>query len=209
MRVWHYTVGQCLRSILDTLAITPATEGVPPGELPVVWLSAHPLWEPTANKGRKGPNGEIIRLSKEETAAYGEGLYRIEVSPEAAPYSWEDFRRLSGVSSRLAKSLARIARQCGSNYHDWRISFEPITAEKWLSVEIETHTDQWMALPMEVVKAWTRPLLEKGCPVCSSTRQSTGNDWRYMPDPRTEEPRLICAPCFALIQNRASERRTP
>ena len=85
MGLWHYTVGQRLRSILDTQEILLATKGIPQGEKPVVWLTTSPHWESTANKARQGPNGQPIIMSKGESAAYGEGLYRIEVLPEAAP----------------------------------------------------------------------------------------------------------------------------
>ena len=56
MGVWHYTVGQRLRSILDTQEISLATKGVPQGEKSVVWLTTSPQWESTANKARPGPN---------------------------------------------------------------------------------------------------------------------------------------------------------
>lgn len=205
MRIWHYTVGMWLRSILEDQMIKLATKGVPTGERPVVWTTTNPNWEPTAKKGRE-QDSRVVTLGKQETAAYGEGLYRIEVVPEAAPYGWEEFKRLSNIPERMAKSLARVAREQRSNHRDWRVSFEPIAADKWLRIEIEVgHSDQWTELSTDLAKAWTRPTMEKGCPGCSETEQQYGAPWRYMPEPTTGEPRVMCASCYSLIKQKVAE----
>lgn len=204
MSVWHYTVGVRLRSILEDRTIKLATEGVPVGERPAVWSTISPKWEPTANKVLD-LEGQIIKLGKQETAAHGEGLYRIELLPEAAPYGWEEYRRLSHIPERMAKSLARIAREQNSHYRDWRVSFEPIPQAKWLRIEFEGgNSDQWRELSTDLVTAWTRPVIGKGCLVCSEIKEQSGAPWRYMPDPDTGEPRVLCASCYALRERRVN-----
>lgn len=206
MSVWHYTVGAWLRVILADQAIKPATESVYAGEHPVVWLTKNPRWEPTANKGFRHDDGRVVSLGKMETAVHGEGLYRIEVVAEAAPYGWDEYKRLSKIDERLAKSLARVAREQGSNYRDWRMSFEPITADKWLRIEIEVgNAERWTEISMETATAWTRPLMEKGCPVCDEKDQQRGEPWRYMPTPDTGEPRVVCASCYTVIEQKAKQ----
>jgi len=206
MSVWHYTVGTWLRVIIADQAIKPATESVYAGEHPVVWLTTIARWEPTANKGFRHDDGRVVSLGKQETTAHGEGLYRIEVVPEAAPYRWDEYKRHSKIDERLAKSLARVAREKGSNYRDWRMSFEPITADKWLRIEIEVgNAGRWVEISMETAKAWTRPVMEKGCPVCDETDQEQGAPWRYMPDPDTGEPRVVCASCYEVILQTAQQ----
>lgn len=198
MKIWHYTVGVHLRSIVRDGQINPSTAWVGEGERPAVWCTINPQWEATANKAMRMDDGQLRALSKRETASEGEGLYRIEVMPEACPYGWNDWKRLSRINERLARSLARVGREVGSNYDDWRASFEPITAKSWVRIEIENR-DQWDEIAIEVAKEWTRPIIEKGCPVCREVDRQAGDPWRYMPDPKTGEPQVVCSPCYARI----------
>lgn len=163
MRIWHYTVGTWLRSILEDRMITPATTNVPVGERPVMWATTSSRWEPTANKGLNR-DGRIISLKKTDTAVFGEGLYRIELVPEAAPYGWDEYKHLGHIPEKTAKALTRVAREQGSHWRDWRVSFEPVAADQWLRIEIE-HSDEWTELSMDLATAWARPVMEKGCPV--------------------------------------------
>src|SRR5438093_9709142 len=82
--IWHYTVGYHTESILKDKMLKPSTEGVPPGERPVVWFTTNPGWEPTATKAMI-ENGRRVSLTKERTEEECGGLFRIEVVPEAAP----------------------------------------------------------------------------------------------------------------------------
>lgn len=201
MRIWHYTVGERLWSILRDKIIKPATAGVPAGERPVVWFTTNPAWEPTANKGI-WRNGELLWLTKEETAAEGGGLFRIEVAPDAAPYGWEEFKRLSGISGRTSKRLARIARQRGSNYHDWRVSFEPVTSDKWLRIET-WYRDRWAEIPMDVLEAFPAAV-DKGCGICG--KQPDGAQWRPIRNPETGELYALCGACFERLSERMEGR---
>ena|SRR5215813_7244601 len=114
MRTWHYTVGVKLRSILKDQVLRQATAHVHADERPVVWATTNPVWEQTANK-MFGQEGLLVRLGKQETAAYGEGLYRVEVLPQAAPYGWGEFKRLSNIPEPVARSLGQAAHAQGSN----------------------------------------------------------------------------------------------
>lgn len=49
-RLWHYTIGQRIDSIIEDGMIKLATAFVPQNERPVVWCSFSPKWEETANK---------------------------------------------------------------------------------------------------------------------------------------------------------------
>ena len=148
MMLWHYTIRQFLDSILTDGVLKPATLGVPKGELPVVWFSANQLWEKTANKGTEDELGIRRTLSMHETHRYGKGLVRIGVDPSAAPYRWEDFKRLSGISPKTARDLYRKAIEIQAKPGEWYVSFEPVPKAKWVAMEA-FDGQRW--LPLEVL----------------------------------------------------------
>ncbi|MEO7859162.1 MAG: hypothetical protein ABIU05_01760 [Nitrospirales bacterium] len=171
-----------------------------------MWCTTRPTWEPTANKALRQKGRTILTsLTKQETAAECEGLYRIEVLPDAAPYGWDEFRRLSGIDTGVAKRLARASRVSRSDYHDYRVSFEPVTADRWVRIEIEHGADRWIEVSRPVLTSWTRPIQEKGCVVCSDMDTQRESIWRYAPHPKTGEPRVMCSSCYAMIEKRAHE----
>jgi len=163
MGIWHYTVGVNMRSILRDRVIRPATTKVPANERPAVWFSTNAVWEPTANKMWKDIRGKIRLLTKEETAIRGKGLYRIEVSQEAAPYGPEEFHKLSGVSEAMWDGLCRSAPMMGSHVGQWRVSFAPVTLERWIAIE-RYERDGWRKLSDDELerlrrKSWWNKIL--------------------------------------------------
>lgn len=150
-RIWHYTTGHCLAMILKDGVIRPATAGIDYGESPTVW-------EPTANKALMTADGRSIRLSRSETERHGRGLARIEADPEVAPYTWEDFRRISGVSPATARGLKMAAKRWGSDPGAWRVSLGPVLRSEWLAVEVWRDRN-WTPLddqdPREMIDAET------------------------------------------------------
>jgi len=135
MGVWHYTVGVNIIKIIECRSIRPSTEGIPKREQPAVWFSTNPDWEQTANKAFLMPDGGMRILSKNETARFCNGLFRIEVYPKAAPYNWNDFTRRSGISPKLAKGLVLVAINDGSDPETWRVSFKAVPMKMWKQVE--------------------------------------------------------------------------
>ena len=61
---------------------------------------------------------------------------RIGVAVTTAPYRWDDFKRMSGVSAKVAKMLYQRALAVGGRPGDWYVSFEPVPEHKWLSVQL-------------------------------------------------------------------------
>lgn len=49
-RVFHFTTGTRLRSIINSGAIKPTTAKIEPHEKPVAWFSTQDQWEPTCTK---------------------------------------------------------------------------------------------------------------------------------------------------------------
>jgi len=148
MTKWHYTVGNCLTSILKDGIIKPADTFVPEDQRPIVWFSTAPDWEYTANKAWRNPDGVIIPLTRKGTAKYGGGLVRIGVAPYTAPYNWGALKQLSPIPPRLAKSLRRTAERDGADPKDWWGTFDPVPRSQWIS--IQRHVDgQWVDIPPE------------------------------------------------------------
>lgn len=153
-RVFHYTVAAYLPSILEDRMIRPADAYITPGERAAVWFSTQEWWEPTANKNYRRPDGALVFLNKEETQAMYGGLIRIEVEPEAAPYTWQDFKRMAGTPRKILRALEKTAAKSGSRVATWRISFEPVRAERWIEAEV------WQD------RQWVPMLHAAGCPRC-------------------------------------------
>jgi hypothetical protein len=135
--IWHYTVGLRLIEIIESKVIKPATANVPRGEKPVVWFSSNPVWEMTCNKGFQDKATGLIRtLTKEETAYYGNGLVRIKVNSNVAPYNFQVFKKLSNISNRIARVLENVAEQQSANPREWYVSFKPVPQSEWLDIEL-------------------------------------------------------------------------
>jgi hypothetical protein len=136
MIAWHYTTGIGFTGIVADGYIRPATSLVPPGERPVVWFSTNQFWEYTANKGWWDEiDGKSGTLTMQQTAERCGGLFRFGVLHEDAPYDWRQIRQLSGMSTRMANGLHKVATAAGASPREWRGSFEPVAREKWVAVE--------------------------------------------------------------------------
>lgn len=140
---WHYTVGVRFKSIVEDGVILPATAGVPDGERPAVWFSVREPWEPTANKLMRRPNGDLVVLDREETAEAGGGLVRIGVARSAAPVSWREYLRTSGITKKMAEGLAASARRQGSNPALWFVSYHAVPRDLWRAVQV-WHEGEWV-----------------------------------------------------------------
>ena len=142
--------------------INPATEELDPGERPAVWCSTDPVWEATATKGQEHTvvdlrTGRVRRTGTttctlDEMRARGGELARIAVRPEAAPYTWSDFRRLSGASPRMLNGMRGAAEAVGASPWAWRVAFAPIARGDWLQVERESAPGRWADMDPS---AWT------------------------------------------------------
>ena len=161
----HYTVRGHLDQIMAERVIRQATEGLQPGERPAVWFSTNPLWERTVCKFDRpngGPLGGSLQHHWEmsqrpfEAFVVEDGMpgakletidsqpqlqpARITVADDVAPYTWHDFKRLSGISKKSARALYQAAIPMDARPGEWFVSFEPVPAEKWLAVELYNGT---------------------------------------------------------------------
>lgn len=145
-RLFHYTIGDYIQTIIESGEIRTTGGAVPAGERHAAWFSFHPEWEETANKGLMNALGERRGLNREETAQFSGGLARIEIKPRAAPHDWRAFLRRARVGSRMAEGLVLAAREVGSDPAHWRVSFSAVHAVDWIAVEI-FEGDAWVPHP--------------------------------------------------------------
>lgn len=141
---WHYTSLERFAQIMESGVIMPATANVGAKEKPVVWFSANQFWEHTATKAIL-QYGQIRGLRREEM--FQRGVGRIGVSVESAPYDWEGFKKHSGISNKTSKHLVKRAKEVKSSPKDWQVSFEPVTRDKWLRMEVwQPSYGKWKSL---------------------------------------------------------------
>lgn len=141
---YHYTTGYWARLIVEDGEIKMTNIRVSPQERPVVWFSVNPTWDGNADKGREDSG---MRGSAET----GGGIYRFAVAPETAPHNWNEFVRLSGVSEKRARMLCRAAKEMNASHRQFFVSFEPVTADKWLAIEtFNFEAGRWV--PADLVK---------------------------------------------------------
>jgi len=145
MQVWHYTIGKYLLSILEDGKLKrEAKEHGKRVYEPVVWFSTNPLWEETANKKIVGKGGSLP-VTKENTRLHGRGLARIEVFPEAAPYTWADYRQKSKSGKKYLDVLESTAIEDGAKPEEWRVSYKPVFKNQWLAIEVwDSKTNTWI-----------------------------------------------------------------
>lgn len=145
---WHYTIGERLRDIQSAGVIRPATAFVQAGEVPVVWFTESPAWEPTTSKmWRDGPGSPVRSLDRAETARRGGGLVRIGVLPESAPHRYRDFARITRTNAATVRRLTGSARSRGSVVRLWYFSVEPVTADAWVAIEGYNDATGWHPIP--------------------------------------------------------------
>jgi len=150
IRLFHYTTFSRLLKILTDESISPANLHVAPPERPVVWFSRRLDWEPTATPALI-TNGQHQSLTFADLTQI-DTPSRIEVNQHAAPLDWRSWRKTSGVTSRTVKGLEKSALRLNASVADWRMSFEPVTVEKWLDIELFIG-GQWRGMDDPIVKS--------------------------------------------------------
>ncbi len=138
-RWFHYTTNDRLEAIERAGEIRLATSGLEAPELPAVWATRRPSWEPTATKG----NHTTGEASIEAMLATGILLVRLGLPKSAVPWTWVAHKRFGMIDPGAAYGLARAARSVGSDPRDWRLSYVPIPFTAVLAVEVSADGRTW------------------------------------------------------------------
>jgi hypothetical protein len=142
--VYHFTTGLKLRSIINSGGIKPTTAKIEPHEKPVVWFSTSPTWEPTATKVPiPGKHGQLI------TAKAQNGLVRITVPGNAAPFVIQQLPLIAGTSLTAYAGLLLAGLELGADPDTWRFTPTPVPTALFREVEFyDFATDRWLAVDL-------------------------------------------------------------
>lgn len=133
--LWHYTLRQHYEGMLQTGAIQPASAYAPQPTKPAVWFTTREDWDPIVNKAILCADDTRRALNRDELHTIGLGPMRIGVAASAAPLSWHEFKRQSGIPSKAASNLVAAAARLQSHPSHWFATFEPVPRSQWLAVE--------------------------------------------------------------------------
>lgn len=119
MIAWHYTTGQKYQLIKETGLLLPADIGIEPPELPILWFSTHPRYEPSAMKPLGDTQGNFVRmLTLEEMHKMAGGLVRFGC-PISRLKCGENLRKSAKMQSIWWRRLAKKAADMKANPSDW------------------------------------------------------------------------------------------
>ena len=107
---WHYTTGDNARKILDSGSIKGSHAFLPKGEHPIVWFSTHPIWEPTARKTWRRPDGSTVLLTFAGTVGLGGGGVRFGILKDRL-LPWLRLKAAANISRPMALGLKRVAKR--------------------------------------------------------------------------------------------------
>lgn len=146
-RVFHYTLGVKLLSIIASGVIQRAGAGVLKTERKAVWMTTSERWEPTATPGVWDATlQDSLWMPLPEVVSEFGPLVRIEVPSALSRKTWADHLREGGMDLRHADALADTARQRRSEPNDWRLSYRDVPTRACLSVEWSDDGSVWYAL---------------------------------------------------------------
>jgi hypothetical protein len=143
-RIFHFTTGVKLRSIINSGAIKPTTAKIEPNEKPVAWFSTQEQWEATATKVPiPGIQGQIM------TAQAQGGLVRITVPGTCAPYVFPQLPLIAGTKPSVCIGLLIAGLDLGSDPDTWRFTPTPVPTALFREVEFfDFANDRWVAVDM-------------------------------------------------------------
>jgi hypothetical protein len=147
--IYHYTTGDRFLRIIASRKILPATAHVNPPEIPAVWLSSAPVWEPSATKGVI-EDGVRRQASLAELIGLCGCLVRIEIDPDAACLLEPGtFRDALCIPPDVHDRLLAADLDMGANPTDWRAVAEaiPLTAFRRIEFTVEADPPQWIPWP--------------------------------------------------------------
>ena len=129
--LWHYTTEKELDERLSEGRISPSAFCGTANERRSVWFTASDKWDSVAGEFRADTPDESA--SNETLFCEEVRFLRIGIMPEFAPFSWNDFKRMSGATPDAA--LARASLGHDSRPDEWFFTFDPVAFSTIVKVE--------------------------------------------------------------------------
>ncbi len=134
MKKLHATGDRFLR-IVASQAILPATAHLEPPEIPAVWLSSAPVWEPSATKGVI-EDGVRRQASLAELIGLCGCLVRIEIDPSVVAWlGLFAFREALRIPEDVHHQLIDAGLEMGANPSDWSAVAGPVPLTAFRRIE--------------------------------------------------------------------------
>ena len=147
--IYHYTTGDRFLRIVASQAILPATAHVAPPEIPAVWLSSAPVWEPSATKGVIA-DGFRRQASLAELIGLCGCLVRIEIDPARVYLHGPSvFPDVLCIPPDVRQRLLAAGIEMRANPTDWSAVAGPVplTAFRRIEFSIEADPPKWIPWP--------------------------------------------------------------
>ena len=146
--VYHYTTGDRFLRIVASQAILPATAHVNPPEIPAVWLSSAPVWEPSATKGVI-EDGVRRQASLAELIGLCGCLVRIEINTSVVAWLGSSaFREALCIPEDVHDRLIAAGLEMGANPTDWSAVAGPVPLTAFRRIEFSVETNPpWIPWP--------------------------------------------------------------
>jgi hypothetical protein len=138
MKVYHYTTNIALSKIVMDGKLITTSVLICKNERPAVWFSTNPDWDETVRKSfiNKMTGEKTPPLSRDDIYKNGFIPVRIEVEQTLPFINWKKFKRRSGISKTIAKSLEDVAKKWGANPKEWLALFSPVSSDHFLNIQV-------------------------------------------------------------------------
>ena len=133
MRAWHYTTHEALEGIFIEGKIRRDRIYLK-GEIPGVWMSTNENWEETVRKSirDKETSKETSALSRDALYEAGFIPIRIEINPNKVElHDWKS--HCKKIPKKIVRALESAAKEWGANPDEWRVSYNEIPVDCFLS----------------------------------------------------------------------------
>lgn len=164
-KLYHYTVGGKVKSILESGYLKPTDLYLLPHEKPVLWFSRNPRFEYTSKKTISSfETGHQLEMDFDlHHKLFTNVRFEIECNPKDSlnkfmMREWNEINVLSNTSPVIKKNLERIGRRMGGNPREWCGTLDCILLNNLNFQVWNSDIEEWCN---EDIHSWVRENGEK------------------------------------------------
>jgi hypothetical protein len=141
--VWHYTIGNQLLKIVANGCLSPTSVTGPAQKRPILYFSRNQIWEPSANRLLKQPDGQFRQLTMDETGQLGRGLLRFGLEPKRL-HGWPEIAHKAKMHKSGIRLLEKEAPTIGAKPSEWCGTTQPVPLTKITRIEVMDSKQGWV-----------------------------------------------------------------